>query len=256
MIDVLAEFEAELRRRRLSFHIDAESGRHAISLGGGKMLVSLDNLRKDVGRDGDAGRITRFVDTLVASVDVDREVVDPANLYWCLEPNDHVDKADILQAVSDRVDRVLCHVADEGRLISWMTPELLTKSGLDLEAAAARGFDNLGVALTSAEITFQEVGDVKLGMVGTRLPFKSSLILAPNAREIFSPVIGWPLLAVAPDRDFLLLWDARHADFAGRVGGVTVSEFSKAPYPISTEVYRVDDTGVRAIGEFPRPETT
>jgi len=58
-------------------------------------------------------------------------------------------------------------------------------------------------------------------------------------------------LAVVPDRDFLYLWAARHKDFAPRVGRVLVREYSKASYPISTEVYEITNQGIQAIGEFP-----
>jgi hypothetical protein len=89
-------------------------------------------------------------------------------------------------------------------------------------------------------------------MVETKLPLKSSLILAPNAREVLEPILGWPLLTVAPDRDFLYLWDARHADFAGRLAVVVVREYDSAAYPLSAEVWRMDDGGVCAIGAFQR----
>jgi len=65
-------------------------------------------------------------------------------------------------------------------------------------------------------------------------------------------VLGWPLMAVVPDRDFLFLWAARHTDFVKRVGSVVVREYSKASHPISTEVYEITDQKIRAIGEFPK----
>jgi hypothetical protein len=63
--------------------------------------------------------------------------------------------------------------------------------------------------------------------------------------------LGWPLMAVAPDRDFLFLWAARHTDFVGRVGSVVVREYSEASYPISTEVWEITETRIKAVGEFP-----
>ena len=117
--------------------------------------------------------------------------------------------------------------------------------------AAAKAFDNLARALREATIENEEIDGVQLGYIATTLPFKSSLILAPNLREVVEASIGWPLHAVAPDRDFLYLWAARHEDFAPRVGSVVVTEYSRAPYPISTEVFEIADGGIRAIGEFP-----
>jgi hypothetical protein len=88
-------------------------------------------------------------------------------------------------------------------------------------------------------------------MLNTSIPFKSSLILAPNLKEVTGPALGWPLLAVTPDRDFLYLWDSRHTDFAGRVGAVVVREFTESSYPISPEVFEITDDGIKAVGEFP-----
>ncbi len=58
-------------------------------------------------------------------------------------------------------------------------------------------------------------------------------------------------MAVAPDRDFLYLWAAKHEKFVIRVGSTTVEQYSKASYPLSAEVYSVSDAGIKAIGEFP-----
>ncbi len=98
----------------------------------------------------------------------------------------------------------------------------------------------------------KDIDGVQLGFIGTPLPFKASLILAPNLREVVGAVLGWPLMAVVPDRDFLYIWGARHTEFVQRVGGVVVREYSKASYPISTEVYEITDQKIRAIGEFPK----
>ena len=66
-INVQTLFEDELRRRGFLFSIDTESGRHAVEVGDAQMLVSLDNLRHDLLGDGDTGRVSRFVDAIVAS---------------------------------------------------------------------------------------------------------------------------------------------------------------------------------------------
>lgn len=251
-MNVRALFEGELRKRHVPFSIDPESGRHAIEANGGRLLVSLDNLHREVARDGDTGRVVRFVDIVLASSGVADDSLSADRLYWCLEPCDHVDKADFRVALSDRVDRVLTHLSAEGRMIAWIAPTMLATLGLSEAEGGAKASGNLARALDEAKLEIEDIDGVQLGYLSTPLPFKSSLILAPNLREVIGATLGWPLLAVAPDRDFLYLWAARHSEFVGRVGGVVVEEYSKAAYPISTEVYEVSDEGVRAIGEFPR----
>jgi hypothetical protein len=45
-------------------------------------------------------------------------------------------------------------------------------------------------------------------MMATELPSKASLVLAFALREKIEDVIRWPVLAVAPDRDFVYLCSA------------------------------------------------
>jgi len=250
-MNIRALFEEELQRRGISFTIDAESGRHAVEVGGGRMFVSLDNLQRDVAGDSDPGRVSRFVDAVVASSGVSEAALSADQLYWCLEPSDYEERADFRVAMSDRVDRVLVHLSADGRLVTWVTSSMLSSLGLSESDAGARAFTNLGSALSKATVESKDIDSVQLGFVGTSLPFKAALILAPNLREVVGTVLGWPVMAVVPDRDFLYLWAAGHTDFVQRVGGIVVREYSKASYPISTEVYEITDQKIRAIGEFP-----
>lgn len=216
------------------------------------MLVSLDNLQRDVASDGDLGRVSRFVDALLASVGAPEAGVSANRLYWCLEPSDYEERADYRVAMSDCVDRVLVHLSTDGRLVTWVTRSMLDSLGLSEADAGDRAFTNLERALSDASVESQSIDGVQLGFIGTSLPFKASLILAPNLREVVGAVLGWPLMAVVPDRDFLYLWAARHTDFVQRVGHVVVREYSQASYPISTEVYEIADKAIRAIGAFPK----
>jgi hypothetical protein len=248
----ISAFEAELKRRGLAFDIEPESGRHRVSTPFGSSLVSLDNLVRDLNADKDVGRISRFVDTILATDPGRMESIADERLYWCLEPGDHVEKAEIRAALSDRVDRVLVHLSSDGTRISWVTRGMLSAAGIAEAEAALVGFQNLSRELAASRIEYFEIGEVRLGFINSTLAFKSSLMLAPNLREIVEPVLGWPVLAVAPDRGFLYLWAEKHKDFVGRVGRTVVKEHFKAAYPISTEVYSITDEGLEAIGEFPK----
>jgi hypothetical protein len=46
-----------------------------------------------------------------------------------------------------------------------------------------------------------------VAMLTTELLSNASLLLAPTLREMIEDVIGWPVLAVAPDRDFVYMWN-------------------------------------------------
>jgi hypothetical protein len=250
-MNVRASFEDELRKRGVAFHFDAESGRHSLDLGGGHSLISLENLQRDCAEDGDFGRVSRFVDAIMSASCASEDALTADQLYWCLEPGEYEERADFRVEVSKRVDRVLAHLSTDCRLITWVTPAMLEQLNLSEAEAGARAFANLARALGEAKLEFQDIDGVRLGYIATSLPFKASLILAPNLRKVVGTVLGWPLSAVVPDRNFLYLWAAQHSDFVQRVGRVVVREFSRSSYPISTEVFEITHLEVRAIGEFP-----
>jgi hypothetical protein len=248
-------FEDELQRRSIGFSIDPESGRHVLDIGDLRILISLDNLERDLARDGDTSRVAFFLDRVLESASVTRtEELSADGIYWALEPNDYEVPADYREPLSRKVDRVLVHVTSDGSRISWVNRGMLQRMGLGDAEARERGFANLARSLDEAAIEWSDVDGVRLGHLTTDLPFKASLLLAPNLRKVVEDEIGWPIMAVAPDRDFLYFWAADHASFAGRLGNVVVREYKGAAYPISTEVYEVSDDAFRAVGAFPVPD--
>ena len=244
-------FEDELLRRGLIFRIDPENGGYSIAAGGGTIVISIKNLEREFATDGDTNRVVEFVDAIQTATELADDKLSADQLYWCLEPNDYQERAEYRVPLSDRVDRVLAHLSSCGRFVTWVTSDMLSTLGLPEPEAAIRAFENLSKALGEAKIDAEDMDGVQLGIITTTLPFKTSLMLAPNLKEIVGASLGWPLLGVAPDRDFLFLWDAKHADFAQRVGPVVVREFSQRSHPISTEVWEINDGEIRALGEFP-----
>lgn len=253
-MSVRDQFERELTERGFSFEIDPESGCHLVSVDESQLKISLENLERELADGVDADRVARFVDTILASAQTSEDDYAADRLYWSLEPNDYEEKADYCEPVSDSVDRVLVHLSQCGTMITWVTPDILEGLGLSSEDASRHGFANLAREVEAATLEAQNVDGMPLGFVITELPFKAAMILAPNLRQLVEEKLGWPVLAVVPDRDFLYMWGAQHEELTQRVGPVVVREFTRSPYSISTEVYQIVDDGVRAIGAFPVPE--
>jgi uncharacterized protein YtpQ (UPF0354 family) len=245
-------FEQELTRRGVTFSFDRETGRYKVQHEGLELFVSLDNLARNYERDRDSAHITGFVDAVLASP-ADRPSWEEArpSILFCLEPSDYQQPPEIRSAISGRVDRVPVYYDEQEGTISWIAPAQIADWGVTPEEVEAAALGNLAAVLKDATIEHSDIDGVALGFIRTTLPFKSALILAPNLKEIVAPVLGWPLLAVIPDRDFLFLWAAKHDGFANRVGGTVVKEFSAAPYPLTTEVFEIGDEGIAAIGAFP-----
>jgi hypothetical protein len=58
------------------------------------------------------------------------------------------------------------------------------------------------------------------------------------------------VLVVIPCRDFIYVMPDQ-SELISRIGEVVVREFTTSGYPITTEVLRVSDEGIEAIGHFP-----
>jgi hypothetical protein len=104
--------------------------------------------------------------------------------------------------------------------------------------------------LEAARLQVDDIDGVPLAYFDSGLAFKSSLLLAPSLKETVMEKVGWPLMAVVPHRGFLMFWPSANQELAGRVGGVVVEEFRTASYPLSTEVFEVNDTGINAMAPF------
>jgi uncharacterized protein YtpQ (UPF0354 family) len=254
MSDLVAElFEQELRRRGVQCRFDEDELRYRVQHQGRELLVSLDNLARNYAREQDVACVASFVDNLLSLYRrVEGQSWEEVRglILFAIEPSDYAEPLPLRSPISDRVDRVPVIVRAPLQTVSFITPTIVDTwqvSRAEVETTASR---NLAAALTAAKLEYGDVDGVRLGYLGTELPIKAALILAPNLREVVSPVLGWPLYAVIPDRDFLYLWASRHQSLIDRVGRTVVKEFATAPYPITTEVFEISDDGIRPIGAY------
>lgn len=247
-------FEKELQSRGLVFTRVEPTGRYRITVGETDVEVSLENLERQFSRNNDLSVITAFVDAIVSTGQGERSEISQERLFWMLEPNDYQTPPPFRHPISKQVDRVLVHIEPEGKAVTWITGDMLIQLGLSAEKAAAIALDNLAMELERVSVEELDVGKVTLVTFGTDLPCKTALLLAPNLMTTLDKIMEIPVMAVAPDRDFLYLWPAKHTDFAGKLGGVVSREFAEAPYPLSTEVFKITEQGIEAVGAFAKPQ--
>lgn len=243
-------FEAELRKRKIPF-THSEEGRYVVILGDLSLDVSLDNVARDFERDADPERIARFVDT-IQDMDSPAPAWNTAReqVYWMAESAD-VELGDTIRVpVSDRVVMVLVLEAADRSRITMVTLPMIAKwkvSQDEIMSAATKNQDRL-LANTALEI--EEADGRRLGMVPVASPLKASTIFAPRFKE-FVAELGWPVLVVIPCRDFVYVLAEADKDLLGAMGGVVQREYRTSGYPLTTEVLRIDDDGIEAIGAFP-----
>jgi hypothetical protein len=153
--------------------------------------------------------------------------------------------------LSDKVSLVLVYVDPSDTQIRWLTAadaDKWNKTRADLMAAAQENIDRI---LRQTKIETAPIEEHQLGMLSNELvAFKAALLICPNLKEMVEPVLGWPLFAVMPCRDFVYLLNQKDRPLLGRMGQVVVREYQKSGYPISTEVFEITDQCIRAIGDY------
>jgi hypothetical protein len=250
MASAVKLFEAELRKRKLTFD-RRDDGLYVVSVGELKLEITLENVARDLARDRDPGRIVRFVDSIC-------EMASPlppwnvarGRVRWMAE-SVKVELGDSIRVpVSEHVVRVpVLESADESRL-SMVTPSMLATwkvSEADVASAATKNQDRL---LEGKELEIAEADDRRLGMVPVASALKASTIFAPGFKK-FVAKLGWPVLVVIPCRDFIYVIAEADKELLGAMGRVVQQEFRTSGYPLTTEVFRISDDGIEAIGAFP-----
>ncbi len=250
LMDAKTLFEEELLKRGYKFNIEKDTGLYDIEQEGRTLRLNIENLARDYAGDGKPERISQFLDHILSGASIKDVKVTVESLYWVLESNNNGISQAIQIPVSDKTDRVLVRLIPELGAIVWVDEESLQAAGLLNFEAEAEAYINLDAAARAATVGYSEIDGIRLGYLNSSVPFASSLMLAPNFRELVEPVLGWPVYAAAPTRDIVFVWNAGHKGFEERVGPVVVQKFLNAPYPISTEVYEITDGSVRVVGEF------
>ena len=250
--DANAIFEAELAKRGASFQKESDFV-YRVEVDGWIVSASLENVRRNAERDQDEGVIARFVEHVLA-FSASHPPWDDARtlLFWSTEPTTTDFGDSIHLDVSDEVGRVLTLTDADRSKVTWVTPAMCESWGVTIEDACSTASINQDRLLDGIELetaTGTEGLDT-LGMIPVHPPYKASTIFAKAFKNLVEPVLGWPVLVVLPCRDFVYVI-ADGSPLLDKLGSVVVNEFKNSGYPITTEVLRVSDEGIEAIGRFP-----
>ena len=173
---------------------------------------------------------------------------------WQLEHLDGPLDDTLHDPVSDQVALVLVLASPDETQIRWISHATATEWGRTKDELLAVASDNMTALVAQAEITFDTIDGHKLGMIGTEWQaYKAALLYSRGLKEKVEPVLGWPVFAVMPCRDFVFLVPAAAQELLARVGPVVVKEYGQGAYPLSTEVFEITDAGTRAAFEFQKP---
>lgn len=242
-----------LNRRGLVLEPTDDAGRFRVSGPSlNELLISPDNIFREVARTGDRGALDLWVaEFLSGPGGLPPYLVARSGLRITLEPASTDFGPSLHSPITPAIAEVLAWTDPEERRITWLSAaslDLWHASASDVEEAARANMDRL---LGEAELVVERVRDRKLAMLSIDSVFKASLLRAPSLREVVGPEFGWPVCAVAPCRDFLYLFaEADKEHLIPMLAAVVTQEYDKSAYPLSPEVLRVSDEGILALGSY------
>jgi hypothetical protein len=245
-------FESELQWRQVPFSGPDAHGLYRVRVETFDVTVSLENLQRDYKRESDPKIIAHFVDQILATrVALPWEQARTL-MFFSAESADHQFGDAIHWSVTDRVCRVLVLTDLKEGKITWVTPGMLKDWHVSQDEAVQAASSNMNRLLDGKQPELAAAIDgMSLGMVPVDSVFKASTIFAPNFRGFASKKLEWPVLAVIPCRDFIFILSEKDKALLNRMGATVQKEYRQSGYPITTEVLRVSDEGIRAIGSFP-----
>jgi len=247
-----AIFEAELTKRGVTFAGPDADGLYKIQTDRGEVTVNLENISRNFERDHEPQAMIHFVDQVLRTFELPAWEHARSLVYFSAEPSDHDLGETLRYPVSDEVTKILVLTDASESKITWLTPSSLADWGIaqeEIEAAAGENMDRL---LDGKRLETHEMDGMKLGMVPIDSVFKASVIFAPGFKTFVRSELEWPVLAVLPCRDFIYVLSEKDKELLNRMGAVVQREYRESGYPITTEVLRISDEGIEAIGTFPK----
>ncbi|WP_145428241.1 hypothetical protein [Symmachiella dynata] len=249
---------SELDKRGIGYSVTPE-GLYEIQIDDQTVTVSLENIRRNYDRDGDADAIVRFVENVDTDFFAEIPSWDDVRSYvrYSLEPSDYETGFDdvLFTAITDQLNQVFVFTSADGTQITWINESMLDDWGVTRKQVVERAKENMAAIVAETKIEVEDIAGNKLGMISTEeTPFKASLILSPAFRDLVSPTHGWPVCAVVPCRDFAYVIRNDNRDFLARLGGVVIKEYRNSGHPITKDVLQVSDEGITAIGTYPEFE--
>lgn len=248
---VFAIFQRQARQRGFVIDSVLNDGRISIKYNRVEHKVSLDNARKSYQSTGDTSKVEEllvallnYIDTLPAwneAAETLTPIVVPADM-------------DFGNAVRRQLTDSTCTVVVRNipSQLVWVQTDHLKVWKQNQKMLFETAFHNLEVIANRSEVKSAILDGHSYGIVlSEKDHLDSSLPLSPNFKQLVEKKFGWPVYVVMPVRDLCFVFSAKELDFfSHRLGSTVTEEFATSPYPVSRELLKVSDKGVKAIGYF------
>ncbi|MEM9695084.1 MAG: hypothetical protein AAGA56_21255 [Myxococcota bacterium] len=228
---------------------------YEVTRGEWAVVVNVENVHRELARGGAPELLEHFVEQIVEQIVAAAQETElpwpeaKAHLLWSVESGDHDLDGVVTREVSPMAAQVLTLTNRDHTRLTWVTRQMCDQWGVDPRRAAAVATANQDRLLENIALEVGEAEGEALGMIPLESAFKASVIFAPRLRQWVESDLGWPVLAVVPCRDFIYLLP-HDSPLVPHLGGVVVREYRGSGYPVSTEVFRISDDGVKALGNY------
>jgi hypothetical protein len=180
-------------------------------------------------------------------------VVGRGGIKLALEGNHREFEDSVHQQLTPGTSSVLVWAPPDEEIVVWLKSTNLSDWLTDEGEAMQLARDGLDRLLAGVEVDLQIVDRIHtVALLKTDSIFKASLLLAPSLRSKVEPHFGWPVCAIAPCRDFLMLFRDGDDELIPKLAGMVAHEYEGDPnHSLTVEVLRtLDDGGIEAIGSF------
>ena len=248
---VFNKFKTQLKNKGLTIDSIDKDGFILINIEETELKVSLENVRRNYERDNDDSYITDLVNTIVShsSKKEDWENIKD-KIYVQFFPNDFEFENLVYEKVTNEFSKVF--MVNTNNNFSFISDDDLIDWKLDLDALKNQVNLNLDTFVDKIQIEVEDVDNHKLGMINIEeVWLKSACLFSSKIKNLVKSNIGFPFYAVIPVRDFCYIFGEQDFEyFSERLGSVVVEEYEKSGYPITTEILKFSETGVKAMGKY------
>lgn len=249
---VFEKFKTELEKSGLKIDSIDKDDFIYINIEGNDLKISLENVRRNYERDSDESHIFDLVNMITSySSKIPNWENSKDKVYIQLFPNDFDFQNLINEKVTDEFSKV--YVVSENEKLSWISKEDLKEWKISESELTKQTNINADKLLGETKINFEIIENRKLGIIEVeRASLKGSLLFAPKMKEKLNKDFGFPFYAVIPVRDFCYIFSEKDYEFfSNRIGEVVVEEYKNSGYPITTEILKFSESGVKSVGKYP-----
>ena len=251
---VLDRFKTRLEDLGLSINKIDEEGLIYIEHGENTLKISLDNVRRSYDQNGNFDHL----DNLVQSIhDYIMEIPIPewneckSKVFLSLFPSNF----DFGDYINEKVtsDFHKYYVYFDNNQYVWINHEQLDVWNISEQEFKMQVDNNMNNLLDKTNIEMlQTENNAKLAYFDAEIEgLKAALLFSKNLKQKVLSILGFPIYCVLPVRDFCYMFSEQDKDdLINSLGETVLKEYQNSGYEITTEIIKISDEGIEAIGKY------